>query len=201
MSKDDATNAWLWLIKGDGDLDQKAWLAMVASDLLKSDADACDAIEGVCKSGAKVTTNAVVSGLTVGGSLLHTAVLNNKPAVVKCLLGAKAEAGFVDADGRSLLSKATGARVARLLVEHGADIYAVDDRGKVTTALDYEQSNSREVWSYLRAVQLSRSSMDAETETQKTDDRGNGDEAKTIDVDSDGFDDLFPSINRMEGLL
>jgi hypothetical protein len=185
LSKDAATNAWLWLIKGDGDLDQKAWLAMVASDLLKSDADACDVIEGVYKSGAKVTTNAVLSGIEAGKSILETAVVNNKPSVVQCLLEVRGEASHRDAQGKSLMSKTTSARVARLLVVHGADIHAVNANGKETTTLDYAQSKSREVWSYLRAVQLSRSSIQIKPATDSV---GTGSKSKAGTVASSNDD-------------
>jgi hypothetical protein len=54
MSADDAVNAWLWIIKGDGDVTERKWKAMKVVELLV-DKDAVVAmIAGMYKSGSKI---------------------------------------------------------------------------------------------------------------------------------------------------
>jgi hypothetical protein len=159
LAADDAVNAWLWLLKGDGDLDRKAWLAMLASDLLQSDLEACDVIEGVCRSGAKVTTKAVLAGVTASSIPLQTAVAHDRVRAVESLLAVGADVAR-HTGAESLLRQSKSPEAARLLLEHKAGLYVNDSRGVPTGNIDYDASRSRAVWTYLRAVDVSRTSKE-----------------------------------------
>jgi hypothetical protein len=59
LSQNDAENAWLWLMIGDGQLDDKVWEAVEAGGLVSDGSSAAILVDGVYKSGRKVTAGAV----------------------------------------------------------------------------------------------------------------------------------------------
>jgi hypothetical protein len=56
LSDDDAVNAWLWLIKGDGHVTDKAWDAMKATGLLNGEPAIVQMLDGLYASGRKIVS-------------------------------------------------------------------------------------------------------------------------------------------------
>jgi hypothetical protein len=56
LSDDDAVNAWLWLIKGDGHVTDKAWDAMKATGLLNGEPAIVQMLDGLYASGRKIAS-------------------------------------------------------------------------------------------------------------------------------------------------
>jgi hypothetical protein len=133
LSADDVTNAWLWLIKGDGDLDQKAWAAMIAAGLISSSAAACAVLAGVHRAGDKVTAVPKYSdGSITSTDLLLQAVRDKNTDAVKCLIQRMVDVNIRGADSRTALhmvASGDDAEMVKVLLEAKASVASVDDYG------------------------------------------------------------------------
>jgi hypothetical protein len=159
LSLSGAANAWMWLMKGDGDLDHKVWAAMVAADLVTEPGDAYRVIAGALKHqntlslkqaegmesvlhGAVSRGDAVVAKYLLnvlktpvnacnsnGDTALHVAAGGSNPDIVRVLLQAGANINAQDSQKRTVLHLATDVSVAKLLVERGASLVARNASG------------------------------------------------------------------------
>jgi hypothetical protein len=124
LAVDDAVNAWLWLIKGDGDVTERVWRAMKAAKLIVYETAVAVMVRGVYESGRKVSS----AILTAGGGFvdIHEVVLilddivsTSNTAVVKGLI----EDGIIKMDRVSwLLFRVRDVSTAQLLVDSKADV-------------------------------------------------------------------------------
>jgi ankyrin repeat protein len=151
LSKNDDANAWLWLIKGDGDLTEKMW-HMIEQLGLTSNGGYRQFFVGLSLSGTKITGNflsssvvkALVSRYDGNADVLkylvecgvdivslcptalhHALDLDTMKYLVQC--GATLCA---DEHGQTPLYKAEQPAVADFLIEIGADVNAANDAGK-----------------------------------------------------------------------
>jgi hypothetical protein len=189
LSPDSAANAWLWLIKGDGNVDQKRWVAILASGLVADGSAACQLLGALYKGGDKITTRPLFTEQSGCTSLLPLAVQNGNndavlgliqskvdvntagsdgqcalhaaacqpdgAAMVKALLSAGASVNCCDSRGNSALHYARDTSVAKLLVEHKADILRRNHANSSPMDRDYKNSHRFAVIDYLRAVYTS----------------------------------------------
>jgi ankyrin repeat protein len=85
LSDDDAVNAWLWLIKGDGEIDVKVWEAIKAAKLLESNDDILAMITRLYEGGGKFRSHHVLSpdyrSLALNGCYDHAVATRNMNAV------------------------------------------------------------------------------------------------------------------------
>jgi ankyrin repeat protein len=151
LSKNDNANAWLWLIKGDGDVTKKMWDMIQELKLIRDYAgNYGDFFAGVYRSGAKINVDSfnppllrrmigevhvdalkclVESGVDIISlcptALHHARDLDTAKYLVQC--GATLCA---DENGRTPLHWAKSADVVDFLIEMGADVSAVNDAGK-----------------------------------------------------------------------
>jgi hypothetical protein len=120
LSPDNGKNAWMWLIKGDGDVDGKVWAAMEAQGLVSDAGGAATLLCGVYQSGAKVARDVIGAMVNKYPTVLHCAAQLSLDAV-KSLVEAGANAGFQDSHGYVPLHLASDAAIAQYLVESKAD--------------------------------------------------------------------------------
>jgi ankyrin repeat protein len=133
LAADDDDNAWLWLIKGDGDVDGRVWAAMEASGLVEAAPGLLRMLEGVHESGAKVTATCLTQcNSTFGRVYLHEAAAAGSLGAVKCLVEGSADVGLRDRHGNTPLHKAQGIAVAQYLLDQGADALAISGHGYTT---------------------------------------------------------------------
>jgi hypothetical protein len=130
LSEDDTVNAWLWLIKGDGDIDDKVWEVIKKSRLLKMrendvdyyDVDAyIDLVVGAYRSGAKVTAKELIHTMNYKENadylLLHEASYGSDLEALKCLVEAGADVYAVDSDGNTCLHMTDNDDIIKYIVE------------------------------------------------------------------------------------
>jgi hypothetical protein len=116
-----AASAWLGLIKGDGDLDDKAWSAIQASRLVSSRQSVVDLLKGAYQSGM-VTATDLVSG-EFKHACLYVAVWTRRHDAVEYLVSRGYDLTET-ASGWSLWSSlhfANDLRTATLLLDAGVD--------------------------------------------------------------------------------
>jgi ankyrin repeat protein len=156
LSKNDNANAWLWLIKGDGDVTKKMWDMIQELKLIRDYAgNYGDFFAGVYRSGAKINVDSfnppllrrmigevhvdalkclVESGVDIISlcptALHHARDLDTIKYLIQC--GATLCA---DENGRTPLHHACSADIVDFLIEMGADVNAVDNAG--STPLHY----------------------------------------------------------------
>jgi hypothetical protein len=199
LASDDATNAWMWLIKGEGDLDHKAWAAMVAANLAPEPLSKYHVLAAVLKSHDKVSlkhiddlaavfhtavsqSNAVVAQYLIshlsarvntrndqGKTPLLVAAQGSNIDVVRVLLEAKANVNRVDKNKNTALHLATDASVAKLLIKHGASRTAINNH-RLTPV--QSQAPSSPVLYYLRALDVMEAHVDQGTEGDETCEQG-----------------------------
>jgi ankyrin repeat protein len=149
LSKNDGANAWLWLIKGDGDLTEKKW-HMIRELGLTSDGGYHQFFSGLSLSGAKITgcpssvVKALVSDCQKDISVLKYLLECGVDIVSLCptilhsarhLVTAKylVQCGATlcaDEHGWTPLHNAKQPELISFLVEIGADVNAVNNAGK-----------------------------------------------------------------------
>jgi hypothetical protein len=113
---------------GDGDLDGKVWAAMKASGLVIHDSNAAMLIDGVLKSGRKVTRDVLTLMVKKYPYVLHVATEQSLDAV-KCLVEAGADVNKQDGSGCTPLYDVSDPAIAQYLVESRADVNMRDSSG------------------------------------------------------------------------
>jgi hypothetical protein len=149
LSYDNAKNAWLWLMIGDGDLDGKVWAAVEAGGLVNN---AAVLVDGVLKSGRKVTRDVATAMVKKYPDVLHNAVkYRYNLDVVKCLLKAGADVNKQDVGGCTPLHWVSDVAIARYLVESKADPSIRNKQG-LTPLGRASKINRPAVADYLRSI-------------------------------------------------
>jgi hypothetical protein len=137
LSDDNVINTWLWLIKGDGDIDDKM-VELIEKSRLFVSAEIADEfvtlVGGAYRSGAKVTSEQLIRnpGYTsqIDDMLLVRAAFLNDIDAVKCLVEGGADVQAVNRSGESALHATNCPNIARYLVdEHFASVHALDNKG------------------------------------------------------------------------
>jgi ankyrin repeat protein len=126
LSDDDAVNAWLWLIKSDGDVDDTVLKMMDKSGLFADKDSVVNMLAGVHRAGGKATATAFFLNMFASSeSMLHHAVKMSNLDAIKCMCegGVKLSAGVLGAGWSSypLLFLASDLSVVKYLLSRGAD--------------------------------------------------------------------------------
>jgi ankyrin repeat protein len=116
LSEDDAVNAWLWLIKGDGDVDDLVWNMMGWSKLLADKDSVLTMLAGVHQAGSKATA----SELRIE-YLAYAAESNNMDAV-KCLIEGGARVENQSFWSMGVLCYAQDLSMVKYLLDQGASV-------------------------------------------------------------------------------
>jgi hypothetical protein len=149
LADNDAMNAWLWLVRGDGDVDDRVWAAMEAIRLVRPThcAGPVQALAAVHRSGGRVARQGAASVL----GLLPQAAATDQLDAVKCLVEAGADVNVSDGRRQTPLHVATDARVAQYLIENKASVSAKNNSGETPLRCATRWGRSA-VAAYLRSV-------------------------------------------------
>jgi hypothetical protein len=124
LTDDAAENAWLWLLKGDRDIDDNVWAAMLAAGLFVTPSQVCRMLGAARRNGVKVTANDVLNSLPNQKEptmLLAAVRIPDAVDAIECLLELGAEPNDYHDDTPCLLLSADPC-VAQCLIEHNADV-------------------------------------------------------------------------------
>jgi hypothetical protein len=136
LSDDDAANAWMWLIKGDGDLDSSAWYAMVQMGLMTN--YSATFLSRLYSTGARIHGE-LVSGAS-GAELLSLLLSHGDLNSVKCLVESGVDVNTLDEQGFLPAQFTKTSTVLEYLIECGANVNAVDAHGVPLILRDHNDS-------------------------------------------------------------
>jgi hypothetical protein len=121
MSSDKAVNAWLWLIKGDGDVSGGLWSLMKTLGLLSGEKSVVEMLIGLYASGGKIeTASASLIDFCDRGVIIKHAISSGNFDMVKSLI----DGSLIGADlgGNVLLHHVRDVPIAQYLVEKKASV-------------------------------------------------------------------------------